>query len=394
MISAPLTIGVEEEYQIIDPDTRELSAYVSKIMGRGRVVLGDQIKNEFMQSQVEVGTKVCRDVHEARAELQRLRRTVMDLAAEHGRVIAAASTHPFSKWTDQAFSEGERYDDLLTSMQDAVRRLLIFGLHVHIGIGKDDEAQELTIDLLNQMRYFLPHILAFSTSSPFFEGRLTGMKSYRSLIFENMPRSGIPPRFYSYAEYENFLKLMAKVGSLGAPGSGKYLDASTPIDPTKIWWDARPHPRWGTLEVRVADMCTTLDEAMMVVGLVQALIAKFIKLRNSNRSWRIYPTHLIDENKWRAVRYGTEGYLIDFGRKEEAPLKQLAGEILEVVDDVLDELGSRQDVERILTICERGNSADRQLAAYQAALKNGVEEKEALQAVVDLLVSETRLGVD
>ena len=392
MLEAPLTIGIEEEYQIIDPDTRQLSAYVQKLMNRGQVVLGNQIKNEFMQSQIEVGSTICQDIHEARAEIFHLRSTVHDLAAEYGRVIAAASTHPFSRWQEQAFSEGERYDDLQNTMQDAVRRLLIFGLHVHIGIGKDYRARELTIDLLNQLRYFLPHILALSTSSPFWHGRNTGMKSYRSLVFENLPRSGIPPRFNSYSEYDHYVDVMAKVRALGTDGTQKDSGSTGLKDPTKIWWDARPHPNWGTLEVRVSDMCTTVDETIAVAALIQSLVAKLIKLRNENKSWRIYPSHMIKENKWRAVRYGVEGSLIDFGVEEEVPMKQLAEELIGIVDDVVDDLGTRKDVEFILNICDRGSSADRQIATFRHEIDAGADSETALRAVVDQLIAETKLG--
>jgi carboxylate-amine ligase len=392
MFTPPLTIGIEEEYQIIDPETRKLSAYVQQLMNRGRLVLGDKIKNEFMQSQIEVGSEVCRNVQEARIQITELRRTVTEIAAEHGRVIAAAATHPFSRWQEQEFSEGQRYDDLQSSMQDAVRRLLIFGLHVHIGIGKDPQAQEMTIDLLNQVRYFLPHILALSASSPFWHGRNTGMKSYRSLIFENMPRSGIPPRFNSYSEYDNYINLMAKVGALGVEGSTKKTGIPGVKDPTKIWWDARPHPTWGTLEIRVSDMCTTVDETIGIAALIQALVAKFIKLRNQNVSWRNYPTYMINENKWRAVRYGIDGELIDFGREEETPMRALAEEILEIVDDVLDDIGAREEVQNIRKILEKGSSADRQVATFEKALAETGDREEAFRAVVDHLVHETEHG--
>jgi carboxylate-amine ligase len=394
MLNPPLTLGIEEEYQIIDPESRQLSGYVAKILERGRMVLGDQIKNEFMLSQVEVGSKICKDLHEAREEVIHLRRTVAELAAEDGRVIAAAATHPFARWQEQEFTPGERYDDLRSSMQDAARRLLIFGLHVHIGIGKDSVSRELTIDLLNQVRYFLPHILALSTSSPFWHGRPTGMKSYRSLVFENMPRSGISPIFNSYSDYHRYVNLMYKVGALGSRGTEKasFKEGDEIIDATKIWWDARPHPIWGTLEIRVADMCTTLEETLAIAGLIQALVAKLVKLRNNNRTWRIYPNYLIEENKWRAVRYGIEGKLIDFGREEEAPMPQLVEEILDVVDDVLDELDIRQEVEFIRTICQKGTSADRQIATYHRLLDEGKNNIQALQGVVDQLIEETHRG--
>ncbi|KAB2904329.1 MAG: carboxylate-amine ligase [Anaerolineae bacterium] len=392
MPTAPLTIGIEEEYQIIDPETRELTSYVQKLMDRGRVVLGNQIKNEFMQSQVEVGSRVCQNIKEAREEIIHLRRTIRDIAREHGKSIAAAGTHPFSRWQDQQMSEGERYDDLLTTMQDSVRRLLIFGTHVHIGFGKDRVARELTIDILNQIRYFLPHILALSTSSPFWHGRNTGMKSYRSKVFENMPRSGISPTFNSYAEYDNYVDLMARVGALGREGTQKLSGESGIKDATKIWWDARPHPNWGTLEIRIADMCTTVDEAISIAAFIQALVAKLIQLRNQNRSWRIYRTHVINENKWRAVRYGIDGELIDFGCEAEVPMRNLAQELVELVDDVVDELDSREEVAGILKICETGTSADRQVAVYNKAIADGAAHQDALRSIVDNLIYETGKG--
>ncbi|PJF39814.1 MAG: carboxylate-amine ligase [Phototrophicales bacterium] len=392
MVSIPLTIGIEEEYQIIDPETRELTSYVQQLMNQGRVILGDQLKQEFMQSQIEVGSHVCRNIEEARQEIIRLRRTVSKVAAEHGREIVAAGTHPFSRWQDQKFSEGQRYDDLQATMQDAARRMLIFGMHVHIGFGKDKVGRELTVDIMNQLRYFLPHILALSTSSPFWHGRDTGMKSYRSLVFENMPRTGIPPVFNSFNEYDAYVETMAKVGALGLHGTQKPSGESGTKDATKIWWDARPHPNWGTLEVRVADMCTTVDECISIAALIQSLVAKLLKLRNQNMSWRIYPTHLIAENKWRAVRYGTGGNLIDFGIEEEVPMHFLARELVEFVDDVLDELGTRADVERIVHIATEGSSADRQLEVYRHVYNETQDKQAALFAVVDHLITETKMG--
>lgn len=392
MVSIPLTIGIEEEYQIVDPENRELTSYVQQLMDRGRVILGEQLKQEFMQSQIEVGSHICRNIQEARQEIIRLRRTVSDVAAEHDRVIVAAATHPFSRWQDQQFSEGERYDDLQSTMQDAARRMLIFGMHVHIGFGKDKIAQEATIDILNQIRYFLPHLLALSTSSPFWQGRDTGMKSYRSLVFENLPRTGLPPIFSGFADYDRYVDVMANVGSLGGKNTGKPTDHSASKDATKIWWDARPHPNWGTLEIRVGDMCTTIDEVMCIAAIIQSLVAKLLKYRNENLSWRVYPSHLINENKWRAVRYGIDGKLIDFGIEEEVPMRFLAREIVDILDDVVDELGTRKDVEYIYKIVENGTSADRQLATFRKALNEGADRQEALFAVVDQLIQETRYG--
>lgn len=390
---APLTLGIEEEYQIIDPTTRELTSYIQQMLHHGRVVLGDQLKQEFMQSQIEVGSQICRDVREARAEIARLRQTITEVAEQTGCRIVAASTHPFSRWMDQQISEGARYDDLASEMKDAARRLLIFGMHVHLGFGKTTEAFELMIDVLNQLRYFLPHILALTTSSPFWHGRDTGLQSYRSLVFQNMPRSGIPPHFYGYREYDRYVHLMGRVGSLGRKDeTGKQPDQAGVGDPTKIWWDARPHPNLGTLEIRICDMCTDIDDAISVVALIQAIVAKLIRLRNQNMSWRIYRGVFINENKWRAVRYGIHGSLIDFGIESEVPMRQLAAELMELLDDVVDDLGSREEVSRAMQIFERGTSADRQLAVYYGALDEGKSSQEALFAVVDHLIAETAQG--
>ncbi len=385
MYTPPLTIGIEEEYQIIDPETRGLTSYVQQMIDDVKVVLGDQGKPEFMQSQLEVGSHICRSIDEARAELIRLRRTVHDVAARHGRTIAAASTHPFSRWDEQAITDADRYRDLENNMQEVGRRLLIFGMHVHIGFGTSREALEMLIDIQNQMRYFLPHLLALSTSSPFWHGRDTGLKSYRSIVFQSMPRTGIPPTFESLDEYMGFLKVLGKVGSLG----NKTHDP----DGTKIWWDARPQLGFGTLEVRVADLPTTVDEAVCIAALIQAIAAKLIKLRRQNMSWRIYRSKLIEENKWRAVRYGIDGKLIDLGIVDEVPMRFLARELLEFVDDVVDELGTRETVQYVHKIIDQGTSADRQLKTYREARAAAHSKEEALHAVVDRLVRETMDGV-
>jgi carboxylate-amine ligase len=360
---------------------------VQQIMNaEGKVVLGNQLKQEFMQSQVEVGSHICRNVQEARQELIRLRREVYKLARQHDRCIVAASTHPSARWHEQKISEGERYKDLETSMQEVGRRLLIFGMHVHVGFGTDSHALELLIDIQNQLRYFLPHILTLSTSSPFWHGRNTGLKSYRSIVFENLPRTGIPPVFSSYSDFEQFLKTLGAVGTLGRRESGK-------IDYTKLWWDARPQEEFGTLEIRVPDICTTVDEAVCVAAVIQALVAKLIKLRNQNQSWRIYRSEFISENKWRAVRYGLDGKLVDYGKQEAVPARFLARELVEFVDDVLDELGSRKEVEYVYEILDKGTSADRQLDVYRESINDGATRDEALKAVVDNLIEETMQNV-
>jgi carboxylate-amine ligase len=362
-----LTIGIEEEYQIIDPESRELTSYIQKFLEQGRIVLQEQIKPEFMQSQVEVGSHICRNMAEARQEIVRLRRTVCELAKANGLDMAAASTHPFSAWSDQKITAGERYTKLETDMGEVARRLLIFGMHVHIGI----EDKELMIDVMNQARYFMPHVLALSTSSPFWHGRETGLKSYRSVIFEDLPRTGLPPTFSSWADFQGMVNMLIKTNCIE--------------DPTKIWWDIRPHAKFPTLEFRISDICTTVDEAVCIASLYLAITAKLIKLRQSNQSWRSYRHHLITENKWRAVRYGIDGKLIDFGQEQEVPFRFLAIELLELVDDVLDELNIRQEVEFIHNILDNGTSADRQLQVFR--------QTGDLTAVVDHLVKETQAGL-
>ncbi|MDH3746173.1 MAG: carboxylate-amine ligase [Acidobacteriota bacterium] len=361
-----LTIGIEEEYQIIDPETRELTSYVQELLEEGRVVLSDQIQPEFMQSQIEVGSTICKDMGEARSELTRLRRAVADVAAKKRLRVAAASTHPFSKWSDQAITDKERYARHREALADLAKRMLIFGMHVHVGI----EDRDLRIDIMDQARYFLPHLLVLSTSSPFWHGRETGLKSYRSIVFENLPRSGPPPDFTSWADYESFIDTLLATNSIE--------------DPTRIWWDIRPHPKFPTIEFRVTDICTKIDEAICLAALIQAIVAKLIKLREANQTFRRYRHHLIEENKWRAVRYGLDGKLIDFGKQKEVPVPTLIGELLEFIDDVVDGLGTRKDVEYANTILSDGTSADRQLAVYE---KTG-----DLKAVVDSVMEETLEG--
>ncbi len=362
------TVGIEEEYQIIDPETRALTSYVQKFLDQGRLVLKDQIKPEFMQSQVEVGSCICRNMREARLELSRLRRSVMTLAENNGLRIAAASTHPFSCWSEQLINVGERYTKLAADMAEVARRMLIFGMHVHVGF--DDK--ELMIDVMNQARYFLPHLLAFSTSSPFWGGRDTGIKSYRTVVFESLPRTGIPPVFTSMSDYNEFVESLRTTNCI--------------IDGSQIWWDIRPHHTFPTLEFRMADICTRVDEAICIASLVVGITGKLIKLRRSNLSWRPYRHHMITENKWRAVRYGIEGQLVDCGKEKEVPARFLAMELLEFIDDVADELEIREEINYLHTIMKEGTSADRQLNVYR---KTG-----DLKAVVDHLIEETCAGID
>ncbi len=386
----PLTLGVEEEYQIIDPKTRNLHSYITDLLSQDQQrETKFNLQPEFMQSQVEVGSNVCRNIKEVRQEVIRLRRAVCNMAEDNGLQIAAASTHPFAKWEEQNITEGVRYKELLDDMQGVAQRLLIFGMHVHVGFAnsveemkENPELQDLMIDVMNQSRYFIPHLLALSTSSPFWHGRYTGLKSYRSVVFESLPRTGIPHRFDSWADYAHFEKLMAQVGSFG---EGEVTVA-------KIWWDIRPHPLFPTLEFRISDICTTIDECICIAALFQAICAKLLKLRRQNMSWREYRHVHISENKWRAVRYGVHGKMIDFGRQESVPFHFLMNELLEVLDDVVDELGTRKEIEYVHTILKNGTSADRQVAVYRAHGGDDNRE-EALKAVVDHLVKETKMGL-
>jgi carboxylate-amine ligase len=362
------TIGIEEEYQIIEPETRELTSYVQEFIEEGRVVLRDQIKPEFLQSQVEVGSHICHSMKEAREELIRLRRGVLRVAEKSGLQVVAASTHPFSRWSEQEITPMERYIKHMEEMAYIASRMLVFGMHVHIGI----EDPDLRIDLMDQARYFLPHLLALSTSSPFWHGIDTGLKSYRSIVFGNLPRTGLPPDFKSWSEYERFVNVLVETDCIE--------------DATRIWWDIRPHPQFPTLEFRVTDICTKVDEAICIASLILAIVAKLYKLRRSNQSWRRYRHHLVEENKWRAVRWGTEGKLLDFGKSQAVAFPELARELLELVEDVVGELGLEDEVSYVHTILEQGTSADRQLAAWR--------ETEDLKAVVDQLVVETRAGCE
>jgi len=378
----PLTMGIEEEYQIIDPQTRNLHAYISELLSQDQqrdVKLN--LMPELMQSQVEVGSRVCQNVAEVRQEVIRLRRAVTELADANGVAIAAASTHPFARWDEQSITEGVRYKELLDDMQGVAKRLLIFGMHVHVGFGNDLESKNLMIDIMNQARYFIPHLLALSTSSPFWHGRNTGLRSYRSVVFESLPRTGIPHSFESWGEYQSYERTLGIVGAFGKADTR-----------AKIWWDIRPHPVFDTLEFRITDICTKIDEAICIAALFQAICAKLLRLRRQNMSWRQYRHMHITENKWRAVRYGINGEMIDFGLQESVPFPKLMEELLELLDDVVDDLGSRQEVEYVHTILENGTSADRQIATFEAH-GGDANREEALKAVVDQLVRETREGI-
>ena len=359
-----LTVGIEEEYQIIDPETRELTSYITQFLEGDHSVLRQKtIKPELHQSSVEIGTKVCESVQDARADLVDLRCQVDDMARSEGMCIAAAGSHPFSVWQTQEITPFERYQGLLEDLQELARQTLIFGMHVHVGI----EDEEFMVDAMNTLKYFMPHLLALSTSSPFWEGRQTGLKSYRSAMFKRFPRTGLPGDFSSYADYKSYVDIMVAAGSI--PNA------------SKIWWDLRPHHQYPTLEFRICDLCTSVDDAICCAALFQALVLKHYKMRKDNVTFRRYPMGMVEENKWRALRYGVEGKLVDFGRQEELPTKMLLTELVEFVDDVLDDLGSRKEVEHVFTILERGTSAARQIKIF--------EETDDVRKVVDWLVEET-----
>jgi len=368
MKAPSLTIGIEEEYQIIDPETRELTSYITEILGEESLLMGE-VKPELHQSIVEVGTRICHTPAEACAELKRLRRMVMDLASRKGLRVAAAGTHPFSCWTKQEITPLERYIGVRQDMQELAQQLLIFGTHVHIGI----EDREFLIDAMNVSRYFMPHLLCLSTSSPFWQGRNTGLKSYRSVIFRNFPRTGVPRVMRSWGD---FTYLQDKLVRTGCIPNG-----------SKIYWDVRPHHAFPTLEFRFLDVCTRVDDAVCIAAILQAIIYKVWKMRRDNMTFRIYPADLIEENKWRAVRYGLDGKLIDFGKEEELPAREVIRELIEwFIGDVVDELGSRAEVEHAFRILEEGSSADRQVATY--------ERTGELRSVVDQLLQETVEGLE
>jgi glutamate---cysteine ligase / carboxylate-amine ligase len=360
------TIGVEEEFQIVDPQTGELRSHVSELMASSSN-LGEQVKPELHQSIVEIGTKICSDVDELRTDMLRMRGELVRSAERVGLQVAAAGTHPFSNWIDQVITPGERYKNIVEELQQLARSLLIFGMHIHVAVPD----RTTMIDLMNMARYFLPHLLALSTSSPFWMGRDTGLKSFRTTVFRRFPRTGIPDHFNSWSEYEDYINLLVKLHCID--------------NAKKIWWDVRPHPTFGTLEFRICDCTTRVDEAIAIAALTQAIVVKLHHLYRRNMGFRMYPRALIEENKWRAARWGIEGKLIDFGKQAEVPMRELGVELLALVDDVLDDLGSRDALEPIYRILREGTSAERQLRVYK--------ETGDWKAVVRHLVEETRSGL-
>jgi glutamate---cysteine ligase / carboxylate-amine ligase len=362
------TIGIEEEYMTIDPVSRDLRSHIhAEIIEKGKRLLEQRVRPEMHQSVIEVGTRVCRNIKEAKEDIKKERRDMIALAKENGLRLAAAATHPFADWRVQEIYPDERYRTIVRDMQLVARANLIFGLHVHIGV----EDRETSIHLMNAARYFLPHILALSTNSPFWLGMNTGLKSYRCKVFDKFPRTNIPDYFPSWGEYESFVNLLVKTNCID--------------NAKKIWWDIRPHPFFNTLEFRVCDIPMRVDETVALTALIQATIAKLYKLHSANQGFRLYRRALIMENKWRASRYGLDGNLIDFGKQVEVPLRDLIHEYMEFVDDVVDELDCRQELSYIFRILETGTGADRQLRVLQ--------ETGDMKRVVDYIIEETEAGV-
>ncbi len=363
------TLGIEEEYQTVDPETRDLRSHIhAEIIEKGKLLLQERVKAEMHQSVVEVGTSVCANIKEAKAELKKLRRDMIRLSRENGLRLASAATHPFADWRVQEVTPDERYKNIVQDLQLVARANLIFGLHVHVGI----EDREAAIQLMNHARYFVPHLLALSSNSPFWLGMDTGLKSYRCKVFDKFPRTNMPDYFPSWGEYDNYVKLLIKT---------RCIDNAK-----KIWWDIRPHPFFNTLEFRVCDIPMRVDETIALAALIQATIAKLYKLYSANQGFRLYRRSLLMENKWRAARYGLDGKLIDFGKQMEVPERELIEEYLSFVDDVLDELDSRKEVEYIREIMKMGTGADRQLQVFR--------ETGEMKAVMDHIIEETEVGVE
>jgi glutamate---cysteine ligase / carboxylate-amine ligase len=362
------TLGIEEEFQIIDPVSRELRSHIEEILDQGRMVLKENVKAELHQSVVEVGTDICEDVQCVRRNVTALRTDLARLARKAGLSIAAAGTHPFSHWIDQKISKGDRYQGVINDLQQVARANLIFGLHVHVGMPD----RETGIQLMNTARYFLPHIFALSTNSPFWVGRDTGFKSYRLQIFQRFPRTGIPDAFDSVNEHDDYVNLLVKTGCID--------------NAKKIWWDIRLHPHFHTLEFRICDIPMRVDETICLAAVMQAVIAKLHRLHARNMGYRIYRSRLLAENRWRASRYGIGGKMIDFGKQAEVETRSLIGELLEFVDDVADDLGSREELDYVHEILRLGTGADRQLEVYNRT--------KDLKAVVDYIISETHHGLE
>jgi carboxylate-amine ligase len=366
------TIGIEEEYLLVDRETRDLvTEPPDALLERGEAETDGLMTREFLQSQIEVGTTKCASVPEAAAEIRELRTALSTVAAEFGYAIIAASTHPFADWASQRFTPRDRYDKLARDHGVVARRMLICGMHVHVGLDDDD----LRVDLMGQATYFLPHILAMSTSSPFWSGEPTGLRCYRLSVFDGMPRTGLPEAFDSWAEYQRHLQVLIHAGQIE--------------DSSKVWWDLRPSGRFPTLEMRIADVCTTAAHGASLAAVFQSVLAMLFQLRRNNQRWRTYSTMLIEENRWRAQRYGIDEGLIDFAVGQVVPCPELIEELLDMLTPAGTRLGCLAELNGVRSIMEDGTSAHRQIAIYEDALVGGAERQEAVRAVVDFLIDET-----
>jgi len=376
-VSKPdFTIGIEEEYLLVDRSSRDLASDPpAAMLSECQVLLQGQVSPEFLRAQIEVGTTVCQTLGEARGQLAHLRRCVADVAARYDLAPIAAASHPFAEWSRQKTTDRERYTSLARDIQAPARRLVICGMHVHVGLADP----ELRIDLMGQMTYFLPHLLALSTSSPFWDGEDTGLKSYRIAVFDEMPRTGLPELFESWGEFERHLRAMVNAGLIE--------------DGTKLWWDIRPSVRFPTLEMRIPDVCTRLDDAMSIAALYRCLLRMLWRLKRANQRWRRYAALLVNENRWRAQRYGIDEGLVDFGKGTIVPYAELLEEIIALVDEDAKAFGCEAEVAAARDILKRGSSAHRQVAVYRAALAQGATTREALQVVVDMLIEETVKGL-
>ena len=341
------TLGVEEEYMVLDPETFELKSHEQRIVQEGQKTIKDKVKAEMHQAVVEVGTDICQDIDEAHKDVSLLRKTIHDIAGDLGLTLGASGTHPFSHWEKQLITDHQRYNEIIAELQEAARSNLIFGLHVHVGM----ESRELANHIANSTRYFLPHIFALSTNSPFWEGRTTGYKSYRTKVFDKFPRTGIPDAFESIEAYDIYVKMLIKTNCID--------------NAKKIWWDLRVHPFFNTVEFRICDIPMTVDETIAIASLFQAICARIYMLRSKNLNYIQYSRALINENKWRASRYGLDGYLIDFGKEEEVNTRALIYELLDFVDPVIPPLGCRHRIDYVHKILENGTGADRQLAIFE-----------------------------
>lgn len=371
-----LTLGVEEEYLLVNPVTR--NAVVSppkKFMKACQRAIGERVTPEFLRCQIEIATDVCDNVSDAREQITNLRGEIARIAESMDMALMAASTHPFTPWKRQRPTEGERYERLDSDMQGAIRRMMICGMHVHVGLENPDHR----IDVQNQIRYFLPHMLALSTSSPFWESQEMGMKSYRLSVFDGMPRTGIPEEIESYSEYERLIDAIIAAGAIE--------------DSTKIWWDIRPSAKFPTLEMRVCDVCTRIDDAIAVTAIYQALTRRILRLKKDNMKWRVYPAFLISENRWMAQRHGVSGRLIDFGSGQAVPYPDILEELIAWISEDADALGCLKEVQSAREIVKRGSSACRQRDIYEQARIAGLRKRDAFNAVVDDLVKETVAGI-